>query len=45
MKRILVFAAILCVCGLAAAFAQALPAGVQKGVSMGGITEYDFPTA
>jgi zinc protease len=43
MKRILLFAAVLCVCGLAAAFAQALPPGVQKGVSMGGITEYDYP--
>ena len=27
----------------AAAFAQALPPGVQKKASMGGITEYDFP--
>jgi zinc protease len=26
-------------------FAQTLPAGVQKAASMGGITEYDFPTA
>src|ERR1035441_434224 len=43
MKRILVFAAVLCVCGLAAAFAQTLPPGVQKGASMGGITEYDYP--
>ena len=27
----------------ATAFAQTLPPGVQKGPSMGGITEYDFP--
>src|ERR1039458_10230425 len=43
MKRILVFAAVVCACGLAAAFAQTLPPGVQKGASMGGITEYDYP--
>jgi zinc protease len=43
MKRILVIAAALCVCGSAAVFAQALPPGVQKGASMGGITEYNYP--
>jgi zinc protease len=38
------FVAAVCLCAVAALAAQsALPAGVTRGPSMGGITEYDYP--
>jgi zinc protease len=44
MKFKISLAALALVLALAAiAFAQTLPPGVQKGPSMGGITEYNFP--
>ncbi len=43
MKRSLLTLALIASAALAAVVAQTLPAGVQKGPSMGGITEYDFP--
>ena len=43
MKRRIAFAAGVFACAMAAVSAQTLPAGVQKGPSMGGITQYDFP--
>ena len=43
MNRKLVLAAGVVTCALAVVSAQTLPAGVQKGPSMGGITQYDFP--
>src|SRR6185295_17492318 len=43
MRRRLSMVTIAFASALAAALAQTLPAGVQKMVSMGGITEYDFP--
>src|ERR1041385_6140973 len=42
-KRMLILVSVLAVGTLAMLGAQTLPAGVQKGPSMGGITEYDFP--
>src|SRR5580765_156233 len=43
MNRKLSFIAGVLACAYVALSAQSLPAGVQKGPSMGGITEYDFP--
>src|SRR5215813_1289800 len=40
-RALSIFATILLAVG--AAFAQTLPTGVQKGPSMGGVTQYDFP--
>ncbi len=39
MNRFLTISLLCCT----AVFAQALPSGVQKKASLGGITEYDFP--
>src|SRR6188472_3579203 len=43
MNRKLSFVAGAFACAYVALSAQALPPGVQKGPSMGGITQYDFP--
>src|SRR4026208_563197 len=43
MKRQLAGVIALTSCALAVVLAQALPTGVQKKASMGGITEYDYP--
>ena len=43
MKRKLVLVTGVLALALAAVSAQTLPAGVQKGPAMGGITQYDFP--
>src|SRR4026209_919855 len=43
MRRKLAVVTVLAACALAAAFAQTLPAGVEKKASMGGVTEYGFP--
>src|SRR5882672_2202732 len=43
MNRKLSFLAGVFACAYVALSAQALPAGVQKASSIGGITEYDFP--
>jgi zinc protease len=43
MNRRLAAMAVVISCAVAALLGQTLPAGVQKIVSMGGITQYDFP--
>ena len=43
MKRQFAGVIALTSCALAVVLAQALPTGVQKKASMGGITEYDYP--
>ena len=43
MNRKFALVVVLTACALASVFAQALPSGVQKKSSMGGITEYGFP--
>lgn len=43
MTRKFALVVVLTACALASIFAQALPSGVQKKSSMGGITEFGFP--
>lgn len=43
MNRKLAFLVGVFACAYVALSAQTLPAGVQKGPSLGGITQYDFP--
>ena len=43
MNRKLSFLVGAFACAYVALLAQSLPAGVQKGPAMGGITQYDFP--